>query len=293
MKYKTILRNGAILLAASVLTLSACKRESNSGNGTPANGDDNGGYASDAAKMENNSNDVVSIADAANTGSTVNLRTTATTATTIGTCAHITSDSTVSGGVTTRVLTIDFGTTDCVCVDSKSRRGAIVVTYTGAYKDSGSVRTITYSNYYVNDNHISGSKTVTNKGKNTSGQVYYTVNVNDSLTTTTDSVITWTGSRIRTWSAGYLTPERTDDVYLISDAGSTGTTLRRANGHTFTFSITTPLQVALDCPYVEAGILTITGSSITGSRILNFGTGDCDNRADLTIGGTTYHILLH
>ena len=287
MKNRTLFTKGACLVAASLLTLAACKRDdsSSTSNSTPANADDNGGYASDAARMEINSDDVISIADAAgSTSSGSYLRTTATTATTIGGCATVHNDT----SVTPHVLTINFGTTDCTCLDFKNRRGEIIVTYTGHYKDSGSTHTITYNNYFVNDNQVGGSKTITNMGTNTSGQVYYNVTVNDSLTIASDSVITWVGNRVRTWKDGYSTPERSDDVYLITGT----TTLKRANGHTFTFDITTALQVALDCPYIEAGIVNITGSSIAGTYTLNYGSGDCDDEAQLTIGSVTYNITL-
>lgn len=289
MNYKTFLRNGAFVLAASLLTLGACKRNDNTNStSTPAltSADDNGGYASDAAKLETNNNDVISIADAAaNTGG-VNLRSTATTATTIGGCATVTNDT----SVTPHVLTINFGTSDCTCADYKNRRGEIIVTYTGRYKDSGSTHTITYSNYFVNDNQVKGIKTVTNMGTNTSGRVYYDVTVNDTMVLANDSIITWTGNRVRTWDSGYSTPIRSDDVYLITGT----TTLTRANGHTFTFDITTPLQVANSCPYIEAGIVSISSSTFAaGARTLNYGDGNCDDEAQLTIGTVTYNITLH
>ena len=114
------------------------------------------------------------------------------------------------------------------------------------------------------------------------------------MTIASDSVITWVGSRTRTWLDGYSTATRTDDVYLISNgsAGTGTTTLKRANGHTFTFNITTPLQVAIGCPYIEAGVITITGSTIANARTLDYGTGACDAEAQLTIGSVTYNITL-
>ncbi len=283
MRYQTILRKSALIVAASVFTLAACKRDTNN-NSSPAlsSADDNGGYASDAAKAEQTSNDVISIADAAAATSGSNLRTTGTT---IGGCAMVTNDT----SVTPHVLTINFGTTNCTCLDFKNRRGEIIVTYSGHYKDSGSTHTISYSNYFVNDNQLMGSKTVTNMGTNSSGQVYYNVTVNDSLNIGGDSVITWVGNRVRTWQAGYSTADRSDDQYLITGT----TTLTRANGHVFTFDITSPLQVANNCPFIEAGTIDISSTSFASSpHILDYGTGNCDAEAQLTIGSHTYNISL-
>ena len=280
-KSKLILSLGTIAITASVLLFTAACHKSTSA----LSSDDNGGYASDNVKMEQNSNDVISMADvAAATNSGSSLRTTSTTATTLGGCATVTNDTTA----TPHVLTIDFGTTDCTCADGKIRRGKIIVNYTGHYKDSGSTHTITYSNYFVQDNQLTGSKTVTNMGTNTSGNVYYNVTVNDTLNLGTgNGEIVWTGNRTRTWLTGYGTTERTDDSYLISGT----TSLTRANGKTFTMTITTPLQIAYNCAWIEAGVIAVTGpGGIT--RTLNYGDGNCDSEAQLTIGTHTYNITL-
>ncbi len=282
MCYKTILKNSAMLFVALTLTLTACKRNKtdNTTSTTPAltNSDDNGGYATDAAKLEESSNDALSIADAAAATGGANLRTSSG-------YPVVTNDTSVSP----RQLTIDFGPTNHLCLDGKNRRGKILVSYTGKYKDAGSIHTITFSNYYVNDIQRTGSKTVENKGMNTSGQYYYTVTVNDSLILATDSVISWTGNRTRTWLAGYSTSTRSDDEYQIDGT----TTVKRANGRTFTMTITTPLHVAVTCPYIESGVMTISSSSFSGgSRTLDYGTGGCDNSATLTVGTHTYTITL-
>ncbi len=272
----------AVITVGLFIFTAACQRKTND---TLTNADDNGGYASDHAKMEQNSNDVVSIADAAaatNSGSGVDLRTTATT---ISGCATV-SRSVTPGGDS--ILTIDFGTTDCTCADGKNRKGSIIVNYSGRYKDNGSTHTITYSNYFVNDNQLTGIKTVTNMGTNATGQVYYTVNVNDTLNLGTgNGEIVWSGTRTRTWLTGYTTTERSDDSYLI--AGTTS--LTRANGNTFTMVIGTPLQVAYGCAWIEAGTVTVTRPSGV-SATLNYGDGNCDSEAQLTIGSHTYNITL-
>lgn len=285
MRFQKLFQAGAILLAASVITFTACKRSSDTSSSTAlTNADDNGGYASDNAKLEQNNNDVISIADAsAQPSGASNLRTTATYPTV-----------TLTDAGTDTVMTIDFGPTDHLCLDGRERKGQIIVTYSGRYKDSGSVHTITTNNYYVNDQQVIAHKSVQNMGANSHGQIWYNVTVNDSIVLATDSVISWTGNRTRTWDSGYATATRLDDVYLI---GGT-TTLKRANGHVFTFTIsaTDPLKVAIVCPWIEAGTVTVSSTVFTtGDRTVNYtyGGGGCDDLAQLTIGSTTYDITLH
>ena len=288
MQYTSLLKNGAIIIAASILTFTACKKSTpatTTTTTTPAltTSDDNGGYASDASKLEQTSNDAMSTADIAVATNASGLRTTT---------SYPNITRTHSGTDTT--VTIDFGPTDHMCLDGRNRKGQLIVTYSGRYKDSASTHTITTSNYFVDDYQVIFHKTVTNMGTNTSGQVWYNVTVNDSIILAADSVISWTGSRTRTWFAGYGTTLRSDDVYLI---GGT-TVLTRANGHVFTHTIssTDPLKVALSCKWVEAGTVTISSSTFTGgSRTLDYGygTGGCDDKAQLTIGTHTYVIPLH
>jgi len=286
MTIQKLFKAGAILMIAALVTVTACKRsdKSTATNTGLTNADDNGGYASDNAKLEQNNNDVISIADAASQPSGAsNLRTTSTYPT-----------ITLVDAGTDTVMTIDFGPTDHLCLDGRYRKGQVIVTYSGHYKDSGSIHTITTNNYYVNDQQVIAHKTVQNMGTNSHGQVWYNVTVNDSIILATDSVISWTGNRTRTWDSGYSTTTRLDDVYLI---GGT-TTLKRANGHVFTFDIAAsdPLKVAVDCPYIEAGTVTVSSTVFTtGSRTVNYtyGGGGCDDLAQVTIGSTTYDITLH
>ena len=77
--YKTFLRNSAVIIVAATLALASCKTKKDTVTPSLTSADDNGGYASDAAKLNQNSNDVISIADVAGTSGGSNLRTTATT----------------------------------------------------------------------------------------------------------------------------------------------------------------------------------------------------------------------
>ncbi len=272
------IKTATLVLAASVLTFSSCKRGDKTITDVLTSNDDNGGYATDAAKLESHSNDVISITDVAATTGNSGLRTTSI-------CATVTFDT--SGSAHT--LTVDFGT-GCTGADGKTRSGKLIVAYTGHYKDSASSHTITSSNYTVNGLDLRVHKTVTNMGRNISGNYYYAVTVNDSIVYATDSIASWTGSRNRTWLSGYSTSTRTDDSYEITGI----TTVTRANGHVFVFTITSPLKIVYGCDYIESGTVSITSSSFAVGRTLNYsyGGGGCDNQAMLSFGTHDYVITL-
>lgn len=200
-------------------------------------------------------------------------------------CAVITFDTSSSVSASNPdTISIDFGT-GCVGNDLKTRSGKIIVSTTGRYRDAGTVITITPLNYFVNNNQILGSRVVTNLGNNASNQPTFSVNVNGSIVlANSGGTITWTASRTRTWTEGYNTPGIfADDVYSVVGSSS-GT---KVNGETWTSQITSALVHKFACRQIVSGSFTITPSN-RPQRTVDFGTGDCDNTATVTINGNTY-----
>ncbi len=193
-----------------------------------------------------------------------------------------------------KTLTIDFGTSNCLCADGKYRRGKIIAVLTGKYRTAGTVITVTLDNYYVSDNHVEGNKTITNMGHvgtyNGGNNLKYSIVVTNGKVTTSDGVITWESNRYREWIEGESTtwPNWQDDVYLITGSAS-GTTI---NQNPFTINITNPLRVALNCRWIESGTLEITPQGLA-TRTLDFGSGNCDDQATVTINGVTYIITMN
>ena len=199
-------------------------------------------------------------------------------------CATITHDK----NAVPKVLTIDFGNANCLCSDGKNRRGQIVVTYSGVYNESGSEHTITFNDYYVNDNKVLGSKTVLNNGLNTDDKLTFSVEVDAQLVkaNSTDT-ITWVSSRIRVWEAGSSTLSWLDDVYSLS-GNSSGIT---STGINYTANITTPLMIDLSCHWIKSGVVEITPLGKL-KRILDYGTSGCDANATVSIAGVSFPIVL-
>jgi hypothetical protein len=185
-----------------------------------------------------------------------------------------------------KTVTIDWGNANCDCDDGKQRRGKIITSFTGKYRDSGTVITHTPVDYYVNDNKISGTKTVTNKGLNSSGKPYFTISVNGTVTMSDGEIFTYTSDRVRTWTAGHGTLLYfLDDEYDITGSANASST----NGNGYVATITSALHVKVGCPYIMSGILEFTP---TGKlmRTINYGNGTCDNTFTVTINGVTYTI---
>ena len=202
-----------------------------------------------------------------------------------GGCATVTKD-TLS---TPKTITIDFGPTNCLCKDGRYRRGKILVSYEGKYKEAGSVHTITFDGYYVNDNHIEGSKTVTNIGPDAQGRIQYAITESIKITMANGKYFERSSSRTRTWVKGYDTPTKADDEYKITGTNTTS----NSKGYGFNAEITTPLLVSADCDNIKAGIAVLVPKNPVKPQIsIDFGDGTCDDLATVTINGKTHIIHL-
>jgi hypothetical protein len=120
-----------LALAAFFIFIAGCKKNQDDNTNPPA---DTTGLTSksknsafDNALAENLYNNVKDWSDQAMAGAI--LKSTLTDTVFMGTCVLATLDTTAS----TWVLTIDFGATNCLCTDSKYRRGKIICVFTGPY----------------------------------------------------------------------------------------------------------------------------------------------------------------
>lgn len=185
-----------------------------------------------------------------------------------------------------KTVTIDYGTTNCECNDGKTRRGKVITTLTGPYFAVGTVKTHTTVDYYVNDNKIDGTKTVTNMGLNSLGQPYFNVAVNGTVTLSTGEIIAYTATRVRTMTAGYSTPLiHLDNEFDIT--GSASATI--SNGSGYTSVITNPLHKKIGCGKFVSGTINFTPTN-KPVRVIDYGNGACDETFTVTINGITYTI---
>lgn len=188
----------------------------------------------------------------------------------------------------TRTLTIDFGPTNCLCPDGRYRRGQIVVRFTGADPKRHAGAVVTRENYFVNDNQHTATRTFTGLG----GGSYAVDVANGSVIYANNGgTHSWTAHRDYARTAGYGTPQVSDDVYSVT--GQSAGTNRK--GTSYTATITKPLIKRGDCyKYYVAGVVTLAndkGNTLT----LDYdptGTQACDNVASVTANGWTKMITI-
>ncbi len=283
-----------ILIPAAILVgmiFASCKKDSNSGGS--ANNSTDLEIAQDNTLSESTYNDVTTMVDQAALSGGVSIvpssmesgQSSQNTSTLLSACASLTIDTVNSP----HSITIDFGTTNCLCIDTRNRRGKIIATWTGQYRDAGTVVSVTFDNYAVNDNQISGTKTVTNMGLNGAGNLVYQIVVNGQIIKANNGgTITWASTRQREWTAGASTPlNLLDDTYSITgNANGTDTA-----GTTYAIAIQQPLVRKMNCFWFESGVISVTPAG-KAVRTLDYGSSGCDAKATLTILGISYPIVL-
>jgi len=276
MKSKVLLSlsTAVVTVSAFIFAASCSKSNSNSAN--------NYSYTADHVLLEKSFDDAQSIVDEAAAtvtgGSLSTYRTTAT-------YPKIVNDT------IDNIVSVDFGPTDILGKDGVSRRGAVTVTYSKdtKYRDAGSVHTITFNKFYHNDNQLLGSKIITNMGNNLYGQPYFSITTSGSIELADSAgLISWNCARTRTWVTGFTTlGDCTDDSYQLTGHS----TITRADHSVISADITQSLVTSVGCRWIEKGIVKYTlidGSTST----IDFGVGNCDAQATLTVNGIAHNIIM-
>jgi hypothetical protein len=207
----------------------------------------------------------------------------------LGTCVTITIDSAL-GSIENR-MTIDFGTDGCTGQDGRVRKGKVFVEWDGRYRDSGTVIITTFENYFVDDHQLLGQRTVTNGGKNGNGQSFFNIDVDGRVIKPNGDEIKYVSNRVRTWTEGEDTQGLLlgwiDDVYEISGTAS-GTS---STGLDYEVEITKPLEVKILCRWITQGTFELRPDGLQ-TRVFDFGDGDCDANATVSVGNITINYVM-
>lgn len=203
-------------------------------------------------------------------------------------CVTVTIHENENGDFWPRNWTLDYGTVNCECFTGVMRRGKINVSLSDWWKNEGSLREITFEDFYLNNNKLEGIKTILNTGLNDAGNLTFRKKVSDAKLEYEDgSAITWNCEKTSEQIEGGETILFADDVWSVTGNGS-GVNL---DGKSYTSTITTPLIYKSGCFYAVSGIVEIAteGEDV---KIIDYGNGECDSFVTVTVGDVTETIEL-
>jgi len=203
-------------------------------------------------------------------------------------CFTVTVNKNENGAFYPRNWTVEYSGGDCVSFNGNIKKGKIQVNLSDFWKNEGALRTVSFEDYFFNNNKIVGTKTILNTGLNERGNLTFTKTVKDaSLTYEDGTSISWECTKFSEMIGGNSTFLFADDVWSVTGTGI-GVNLDKKN---YTMTITTPLIYKNGCFYPVSGIVTI--DTVGGDmQTIDYGSGDCDNLATVTIAGVTTEIKL-
>jgi len=183
-----------------------------------------------------------------------------------------------------RIVTIDFGEEGCAFTHQDvtiTKKGKIIVSISDRFINPGAVRTVMLDSFYVNDNLIEGTRTMTNNGIGDNGFYSFTVELTGGKVITDEGlVIEREYTRTRAWIAGFDTPKyHFDDEFSVTGNGA-GV---NSDGISYIREITAELHIARNCPWILSGEITTIAEE--NDMVVDFGDGTCDNIATRSING--------
>jgi len=190
-------------------------------------------------------------------------------------------------GVWPKTITIDFGT-GCTGLYDNTRSGKIIIEITGPRMEEGSVKTVTFENYYFNGIKVEGTKVIENMGYNNNLNLVFSVHLmNGVLTLPEGQTIQRSFQHQREWTAGIMTRNIWDDEFLITGT-SEGQTI---NGLAYNNTIMNAIRWQRVCRFAVSGTVSIQCEG-ADPIVIDYGNGDCDDVATVTRNGESKQLQL-
>lgn len=187
-------------------------------------------------------------------------------------------------------IVVDFGT-GCTGRDGRTRKGKIVTVYTKRLVEPGAKATTTFDGYYVNDVKVEGTHIIENTST-TDKRIFHVQVIGAKLSKPNGNYTEWSSDKSIEQTAGLGTPFwPLDDEFTVSGQAN-GTHHRGAEFMQWAHIISKPLVKRFTCRWIVKGEITIKKGT-KPVAYLDFGAGDCDNKATITVNGQVREITLH
>lgn len=188
-----------------------------------------------------------------------------------------------------KTVVLDFGPDNCFGSDFNQRRGKIICSFSYWFQQPGTVVTVNFDNYHVNDHKVEGTKVITNQGRNAAQKLVYNINFPNCVITKPNGagIINWSTNRTHVWAEGEGTWTPFDDVWTITGSA----TAVSSDNVTCNFSTQTDLNVKFGCKWIRSGILDINIDGLSPITV-NYGPGTCDANAVATYNGVEYPFVM-
>ncbi len=179
-------------------------------------------------------------------------------------------------------ITIDYGSENHKILVRRTTeawvRGKIIIVKTGPHYVPDTKRTVTFDEYFFNDNSVEGTKEYENLGKNDAGNFVFAWLVDMKVTTPEDNWRAKIENKQREKIVGTDTRDIWDDEFLTTGSSSGS----NSEGYEYNRTILddNPLWTKRVCRFPVKGTVSIVNSD--RSFTLDYGDGECDALATIT-----------
>ena len=182
------------------------------------------------------------------------------------------------------VKTVTFSGT-CYGKRGQSRSGTMIISYSDVRNEAGSFRQVEYSDFYMNDIKIEGTRRTEVISVDENGNKTMKTTLSDGKMIYEDGAFKTKNSEMIRFT--YM--EDNKKVYSTLTGSSSGVS---TEGIDFSMQITTPIKFSYDCPMdgkMKKGKVPVEGIKVTtdgdSSIITDFGDGTCDSLVEVTKDG--------
>jgi len=193
-------------------------------------------------------------------------------------------------------IIIDFGS-GCLGRDGHKRSGKIITEYTGKLTETGSSATTRFEGFKFDSISVQGTHKITNTTAAGSNQKQFTIDITDAkLTKPNGDYSLWSSHRVITQIEGNGTPlYPKDDIFKVT--GSAHSKVKHGDLiYAWHSEIVEPLIKKFACRWISKGTIRVKRETLSDSSqwvaTLDYGQGDCDFLATLTVNGTSRQIQL-
>lgn len=182
-------------------------------------------------------------------------------------------------------MTIDYGTAGVLdSIDHKLRKGQVICVFSHSWHLVGSSVKVNLVNYSVN-----GISYACDSMKITHSAAYaFTHQIFKGKCTNPSWALQWEALRTYTQTGGTGDLNPYNDVFSLSGNAS-GV---NREGKSYTVNITQPIVKRSSCGWIESGRMDITPQGLS-TRTVDFGNGNCDNKAAIIISGNTFTFTMN
>jgi len=188
-----------------------------------------------------------------------------------------------------RTITLDFGD-GCTDAMGRTRSGMMHIAISQPWTEVGSTRDVTFENFtFTRPNQsvsigVEGQRQLVRLAPGVDGESRWERTISTVLTHP-DFTIDREVNGIRRWISGEGDPEA-EQIFGLTGEGS-----HTRNGVTRTRTILEELIYNGTCGETVSGTVDIV-RPVLSNALLDFGTGECDGTASLTVGSEVYTISL-